>query len=214
MGNILYLACLIDYNLLTAFGSLASKQASGQQFIIAETDQLQSYIHTPFPLLQNYVSGTQIFIYDPTQTALTFQILSTCRWIWIDGSNYDKWLVKCGVFARSIIMDCIVSSATECEYGFPFMSARHLVWLKLIAFQLGYPQDFTEIFCDNIWAIGLAHDSTRIDKSKATDKRFHWIGDRVKRGQFITTLSKLKTTSLTCSSSPYLQLTSNASLKE
>ena len=66
VGNILHLARLIKYKLIyairpgiTAVGSLASKQASGQSSNMTEADQLISYIHT------NYAFGRQTCIYDP-----------------------------------------------------------------------------------------------------------------------------------------------------
>ena len=49
VGNTLYLARLVYYKLLTAVGSLASKRASNQSSIMAEADQLLSYIHTHHP---------------------------------------------------------------------------------------------------------------------------------------------------------------------
>ena len=74
----------------------------------------------------------------------------------------DQWRVNGGVSARSTIMDGIVSSAAECEYGSLYMNARHLVWLRFIASALGYPQDCTAIFCDNTCAIEIASHTSRV----------------------------------------------------
>ena len=131
--------------------------------------------------LRSYSDGSYVSVYGSRCHAGEYNFM---------GWKKNQWRINSGVSARSTIMDCIVSSAAECEYGSLFMNARRLVWLPLIASELGYPQECTEIFCDNTCAIGLAHDSTGMGKSKAMDMRFHWIRDRVKQDLFKVTYIK------------------------
>ncbi len=44
--------------------------------------------------------------------------------------------------------------------------------------------------CDNTCAIGIATDSIKQKRSKATDMRSHWVRDCVRQGQFIISCIK------------------------
>ena len=49
---------------------------------------------------------------------------------------------------------------------------------------LGYAQKPTIIYCDNSPAQGIAHREVPLRRSKAIPTRYHWIRDRVDKGQF------------------------------
>jgi hypothetical protein len=91
------------------------------------------------------------------------------------------------IFAISSIIDVVVSSAGEAEYGAAFIFAQHGVGLRNIAIALGHLQPPTPILCDNQFAIGLATDTIKQKKSKSIDMRFHWLRDRIRQGQFTIT---------------------------
>ncbi len=89
------------------------------------------------------------------------------------------------IHAISAIIDVVVASAGEAEYGAAFMAAQQGVWIRTIAVALGHPQPPTPLLCDNEFAIGLGNDTIKQKKSKSIDMRFHWLRDRIRQGQFI-----------------------------
>jgi hypothetical protein len=91
------------------------------------------------------------------------------------------------VHAISSIIDVVVASAGEAEYGYAFIFAQGGVWLRTVAIALGHSQPATPIVCDNAFAIGLANDNIKQKRSKSIDMRFHWLRDHVKQGQFTIT---------------------------
>jgi hypothetical protein len=91
------------------------------------------------------------------------------------------------IHAISSIVDVVVASAGEAEYGAAFVFAQHGMWLRTIATALGHIQPPTPILCDNEFAIGLANDTIKQKKSKIIDMRFHWLRDRIRQGQFTIT---------------------------
>jgi hypothetical protein len=91
------------------------------------------------------------------------------------------------IHAISSIIDVVVASAGEAEYGSAFIFAQRGVWLRTIAIALGHAQPATPILCDNAFAIGLANDTIKQKRSKSIDMRFHWLRDRIRQGQFTIT---------------------------
>jgi hypothetical protein len=57
------------------------------------------------------------------------------------------------IHAISSIIDVVVASAGEAEYGSAFICAQRGVWLRTIAIALGHAQPATPILCDNAFAI-------------------------------------------------------------
>ena len=85
---------------------------------------------------------------------------------------------------RSTILDVVVASAMEAEYGGLFLNGKDAADSRLTLADLGYPQGPTPMQCDNLAAVGIANDSVKQRSSRAMDMRFHWIRDRVRQGQF------------------------------
>jgi hypothetical protein len=88
------------------------------------------------------------------------------------------------VATLSSIIDVVVASVAEAEYGAVFKNAQHGSWLRVVLRALGHPQPQTNLYTDNACAVGLANDSLKIKRSKSIDMRFHWVRDRIKQGQF------------------------------
>jgi hypothetical protein len=88
------------------------------------------------------------------------------------------------VLIDSTVLDVVVSSVAEAEYGAAYRAGRHAVWFRIIAAALGFKQDGpTIIYVDNTTAVGLANNTLKIARTKAIDMRFHWLRDRVRQGQ-------------------------------
>jgi hypothetical protein len=79
-----------------------------------------------------------------------------------------------------------VASILEGEYCAGFLAGQIMYNHKVILEELGYPQTAIQFFGDNTTAVGITNDSMKIKKSKAVDKSFHWMRDKVRCGDYIS----------------------------
>ena len=64
------------------------------------------------------------------------------------------------------------------------MNALELSPMRTTLEELDYPQTPTTIQTDNSTADGIMNRIIKQKQSKAMDKRFYWLQDRVKQGEF------------------------------
>ena len=88
------------------------------------------------------------------------------------------------VFAHCSVLDVVVASAAEAEYGSTFTVGQRAEWARTILAAVGHPQPPTLIYTDNECALGLANDTVKIRRTKTIDLRYHWVRDRVRQGHF------------------------------
>jgi hypothetical protein len=81
-------------------------------------------------------------------------------------------------------MKHVMSSAAEAEIGAVFINAKEGAVLRTILEELGHKQPPTPMDTDNITATGYRNGTIKQKRTKATDMRFYWIKDRVKKCQF------------------------------
>jgi hypothetical protein len=98
------------------------------------------------------------------------------------GNDEDD--INSAVTCLSSIIDVVVSSATEAEYGATFSNGKIAEGLRLTLAELGHPQAPTLLICDNQCSTSTANDTVTQRKSKAMDMHFHWIRDRIRQGHF------------------------------
>ena len=87
----------------------------------------------------------------------------------------------------SVVISTVVASAAEAEYASAFIVGKAAISIIHTLEDLGYPQKDTEIFCDNLCAVGLANDTLIQKRTKTIDMRYHWIRDQVKQHTFKVT---------------------------
>eukprot|EP00392_Amoebophrya_sp_AT5.2_P019264 g20030.t1 len=126
---------------------------------------------------------------DADHLIATLTELYTIKVDWTGGVSYcgntdDDTLINGPIKCISRILDCVVASAAETEYGSLFYNAREAAEQRNTLTDMGHPQETTLIVCDNSCAVGVANSTTRQRRSKAWDMRFHWIRDRVRQDQF------------------------------
>ncbi len=85
---------------------------------------------------------------------------------------------------HSNVIPVVCSSVQEAEYAGYFAAARLADEERRILHNLGYPQPPTLLFCDNECAVGLVTKTMTPRLSKSIDMHFHWLQDRIQRGQF------------------------------
>jgi hypothetical protein len=81
------------------------------------------------------------------------------------------------------VIPVVCFSVQEAEYAGFFAAARLADEERRILHNLGYPQPPTLLLCDNECAVGLVTKTMTPRLSKSIDMRFHWLQDRIQRGQ-------------------------------
>ena len=84
----------------------------------------------------------------------------------------------------SSIIPTVVSAASEAEIAGLFINGQAAVAARNTLADLGYPQTATPMITDNTTANGIANNTVRLKRSKAIDMRYHWVRDRVQRGEY------------------------------
>jgi hypothetical protein len=188
VGSMLYYARAVDPTMLTTTNTIASLQANPTQAVRAQAVRLLQYA-AAYP--NNAIVYTKSKMHVILQVDASYLSRSNARSVaggvayFGDAANPTK--ENGMIHAISSIIDVVVASAGEAEYGSAFIFAQHGVWLRTIAIALGHIQPPTPILCDNEFAIGLANDTIKQKKSKSIDMRFHWLRDRIRQGQFTIT---------------------------
>jgi hypothetical protein len=182
----LYYARAVDPTMLTTTNHISSQQALPTQAVKEQAICLLRYA-AAYP--NNAIVYKKSKMHVILQVDASYFSRSKARFV-AGGIAYfgdadDPTTENGMIHAISSIIDVVVASASEAEYGSAFIFAQQGVWLRTIATALGHAQPATPIPCDN--AIGLANDNIKQKISKSIDMHFHWLRDRVKQGQFTIT---------------------------
>ena len=182
VGCLLYYARVIDSSMLTAVNAIACEMAHPTSAVQAMVDRLLAYAAThPDNHLVYRRSNMLLEVHSDAS------YLSRSRSRSVVGGNAFLGTDNPPLLATSRVLDVIVASAAEAEYGSVFVNAQNAVWLRILLNAFGHPQPATPIKCDNKCAVGLSNDTLKIKRSKSIDMRFHWIRDRIRQGQFTVT---------------------------
>ena len=77
-----------------------------------------------------------------------------------------------------------MGSAAEAEVAGLYMNAQELSPMRTTLEELDHPQPPTPLKTDNSTADGIMNKTIKQRQSKAMDKRFYWLQDRVEQGEF------------------------------
>ena len=180
IGSLLYYARAVDSTMLTAVNAIASELARPTQLLHAHIQRLLAYAASyPNNSLVYKRSNMLLSVHSDASYLSRSRSRSVAGGIGFLGNDNPP------LFAISSILDVVVASAAESEYGSLFVNAQHAEWTRTILTALGHPQLATVITCDNKCAVGLANDTLKIKRSKSIDMRFHWIRDRIRQGHFV-----------------------------
>jgi hypothetical protein len=186
IGAILWYSRMLDSPTLTAVNALATELAERKSSINPKLDRLLGNLMMYPNNVLVYHASDMVF-----HASSDYSHLSVSRargragLHGFFGFHNAPTFYNGPVVAGSQVLDVVVSSAAEGEYGAAYLVARETVYVQAIAKALGYPQlQPTTLLCDNSTAVGLANDSVKIAKTKAIDQRYHWLRDRVRQGQF------------------------------
>ncbi len=70
------------------------------------------------------------------------------------------------LFVSCVIIKIVVSFATATEYAEAFIVAQAAISIIQTLADLGYSQSQTEIFCENLCAVGLANNTFNLKNNR------------------------------------------------
>jgi hypothetical protein len=100
-------------------------------------------------------------------------------------SNDDPTEINGAIHVMSTVIPTIMASVGETEYAACFLTGQHGAGFRNVLADLGYPQPPTYILTDNRCAEGIANNTIKPKRTKSIEMHYHWLRDRVARGQFI-----------------------------
>ena len=90
-----------------------------------------------------------------------------------------------------------MASAAEAKLGVLYMNTQELSPMRTTLEELDHPQPATPLRIDNSTTNGNMNKTIKQKQSKAMDKIFYWVQDRVEQGEFGVFWAPGKKTSLT-----------------
>jgi hypothetical protein len=181
----LYYTRAVDLTMLITTNHISSQQALPTQAVKEQAIRFLQYAAAyPNNAIIVYKKSKMHVILQVDASYLSRSIArSVAGGIAYFGDFDDPTTENSMVHAISSIIDVVVASAGEVEYGSAFIFA-----------QRGVCQPATPILSDNAFAIGLANNNIKQKRSKSIGIRFHWLRDRVKQGQFMNKVLLVKHT--------------------
>ena len=98
--------------------------------------------------------------------------------------NKDGTQFNGPIYVLAKIINAVMASAAEAEVGALYMNAQELSPMRTTLEELDHPQPPTPLGTDNSTADGIMNKTIKQKQSKAMDKRFYWVQDRVEQGEF------------------------------
>jgi len=185
VGCLLYYARAIDCTMLPGVNHLSSELSTLTQLVQVMGQRLLAYGATyPNNELVYHASDMTLCLQSDCSHLSRKNPGSVVGGVGYLGSATEPTALNGAVFVISSLLDVIVASAAEGEYGSVFFNAKHAVGTRNILAAIGYPQPPTPILTDNECAVGLANDTIKVKRRKSIDMRFHWIRDCIRQGQF------------------------------
>ena len=180
IGTLLYYARAIDVSLLPAITTIVSELAQPTVIQLEQVKRLLAYAATfPDNRLVFRKSDMILRVHSDASYLSRSHGRSVVGGIgFLGAQNAPLWVI-------SKILDVVVASAAESEYGGLFVNCTTAVNTRNILTALKHIQPPMEITSDNKVAVGLSNDTLKIKRSKSIDMRFHWIRDRIRQQQFI-----------------------------
>lgn len=191
IGVFLYYARMVDPNMITRIGQLASQQARPTEALDLEVTKFLHFAAT-WPNAGIRYHASDMVIHCQSDASYLSEHDAGSRvggfmWMGQHCNDYSSTAppspINGPISVRSTRLDVVVASAFEAEYGGLFLNGQDAEEARTIAEDMGYPQGQTFIQTDNEVAEGIANDTCKRKRSKAIDKRFHWIRDRIRQGR-------------------------------
>ena len=181
VGVFLFYSRAVDPTMLTAINKIASRQAKPTSLIKLEVERFLQYANKwPNATMRIRASDMKLVCHSDGSYLSESDARSRAGGILFLGDCDDNDAPNAPVCFLSVIIKTVVTSATATEYAAAFIVGQAAISIINTLADLGYPQSQTEIFCDNLCAVGIANNSFNLKRTKTIDMRYHWIRDQVK----------------------------------
>jgi hypothetical protein len=185
VGVVLYYARAVDPVLLTACSKVSSQQSRPTAKVVDAAARLLRFAaKRPTSTIVFHRSDMRLIIHSDASYLSESDARSRVGGMSYLGSHANPDLINGAIHCRSSILNCVVASAAEAEYGGLFTNGQDGEGQRNTLHDLGYPQESTLLVTDNSCASSVANSSCTQRKSKAMDMRWHWIRDRVRQHHF------------------------------
>jgi hypothetical protein len=181
VGVFLFYSRAVDPTMLTAINKIASRQSKPTSLIKKEVERFLQYANKwPDATMRIRASNMKLVCHSDGSYLSESEARSRAGGILFLGECADNEAPNAPVCFLSVIIKTVVTSATATEYAAAFIVGQAAISIINTLTDLGYPQTETEIFCDNLCAVGIANNSFNLKRTKTIDMRYHWIRDQVK----------------------------------
>ena len=185
VGCFLWYGRVIDSTFLPAVNAINSEMVDPTQRLLRDCERLLAYAAS-YPDNSLVYRASDMIL--EAQTDASYLSRSRSRSV-VGGLGYlgsggSAGIPNGAIFTHSAVLDVVVASAGEAEYGAAFTIAQKAEFSRTILAAIGHPQPATVLYCDNQCAIGLANDTVKQRRSKSVDMRYHWLRDRVRQDHF------------------------------
>ena len=185
VGVFLFYARAVDPTMLTAINKIASRQSKATSLIRKEVDRFLQYASKyPDATMRVRASNMKLVAHSDGSYLSESEARSRAGGILFLGDCADNEAPNAPVCFLSVIIKTVVTSAAATEYAAAFIVGQAAISIINTLEDLGYPQTETEIFCDNLCAVGIANNTFNLKRTKTIDMRYHWIRDQVKMKVF------------------------------
>jgi hypothetical protein len=185
VGVFLFYARAVDPTMLTAINKIASRQSKATSLIRKEVDRFLQYASKyPNATMRVRASNMKLVAHSDGSYLSESEARSRAGGILFLGDCADNEAPNAPVCFLSVIIKTVVTSAAATEYAAAFIVGQAAISIINTLADLGYPQAETEIFCDNLCAVGIANNTFNLKRTKTIDMRYHWIRDQVKMKVF------------------------------
>ena len=182
-GVILFYSRAVDPTMLTAVNKISMQSANPTRATLKAIDRLLSYAEQyPNATTEIRPSNMQLCAQSDASYLSEHGARSRAGAVLYFGLTSDN-TINGMIEYISTVIPTVCSSVAEAEYAALFLTGRAITNIRTILEDLGYPQQTTNIICDNACAVGIANGSVKQKRSKAIDMRYHWIRDQVNQGK-------------------------------
>ena len=192
VGVFLFYARMVDHTMLPAVTFISKKQSAPTEQTLAATHMLLRYaVSHPNHKVKFTGCDMELKVISDGSHLSQPKAQSIAGGFHYLGNKGDPPNVLNGaILPVCCSIPTVCGAASETEYAALYINAQHAYFERIVLASLGYPQQPTNIFVDNMAAVGIANDTVKLRRSKAIDMRYHWIRDRARQGVFTVTWSK------------------------
>jgi hypothetical protein len=185
-GSFLYYAREVDPTVLISLNDIATKQTKVTEKTQAVTNQLLDYVATqPDATIRYHASDMILHIHSNASYLSVSNASSRLGGLFFCGDKSpQEYNLNGSIFNVSSVIKNVVASAAESEIGACFQNVQSGAPLRATLAELGHIQPPTPLRTDNSTAFGILNETIKQKRSKAMDKGYHWLTDRVRQKQF------------------------------